>query len=167
MSYLNIQDDKLIPVVVELNTLLANYHVYYQKLRNFHWNRLGENFFDLHNKLEELYTDARSKIDGIAEHILTLRHHPMSKLSDYLDISKVKESSPLQSDMSMVTELIKDHNILLDQMSKVLIKANVAKDKDTIDLINIYIKELETDSMMLNDWAKKSAENSERSVVEA
>ena len=48
MNYLNMNDEKLLPVVLELNTLLADYHMYYQKLRNFHWNILGKNFFELH-----------------------------------------------------------------------------------------------------------------------
>ena len=76
-------DEKLLPTVVELNTLLADYHIYYQNLRNFHWNILGDNFFELHEKFEELYTDARVKIDEIAERILTLRYHPMSNLKDF------------------------------------------------------------------------------------
>ena len=74
MNYLNMNEEKVLPVVIELNTLLAEYHVYYQKLRNFHWNILGRNFFDLHEKFEELYEDARTKIDEIAERILTLRY---------------------------------------------------------------------------------------------
>ena len=77
MSYLDIETKKISPIVDELNTLLADYHVYYQNLRGFHWNVLGKNFFDLHEKFEELYTDARIKIDEIAERILTLRHHLM------------------------------------------------------------------------------------------
>ena len=36
---LNIKDEKLLPTVVELNTLLAGYQIYYQNLRNFHWNQ--------------------------------------------------------------------------------------------------------------------------------
>ena len=80
MNYLNMESEKLKPVVIELNTLLADYHMYYQKLRNFHWNILGKNFFDLHEKFESLYTDARVKIDEIAERILTLGFHPVSKL---------------------------------------------------------------------------------------
>lgn len=167
MSYLNMKDEKLIPVVVELNTLLANYHIYYQKLRNFHWNILGENFFDLHNKFEELYTDARTKIDEVAERILTLRHHPMSKLSDYLEISKVKEVSPLKSDKDMVLEILKDHKILLSQMSEVVKKADEASDEGTIDLIGAYIRELEKVSWMLNAWTKKSSETLKNSMVES
>ena len=30
MNYLNINEEKIEPVVDELNTLLADYHVYYQ-----------------------------------------------------------------------------------------------------------------------------------------
>ncbi|MFK7780721.1 Dps family protein [Psychroserpens sp.] len=158
MSYLNMKDEKLIPVVVELNTLLANYHIYYQKLRSFHWNILGENFFDLHNKFEELYTDARTKIDEVAERILTLRHHPMSNLSDYLEISKVKEVSPLKTDRDMVLEILSDHKILLGQMTEVIDKAENASDEGTIDLIGAYIREMEKTSWMLNAWTKNTSD---------
>ena len=158
MSYLNMKDEELIPVVVELNTLSANYHVYYQKLRSFHWNILGQNFFDLHNKFEELYTDARTKIDEIAERVLTLRHHPMSKLSDYLEISKVKEVSPLKSDKNMVNEILNDHKILLHQMSVVIEKAENASDEGTIDLIGAYIRDMEKSSWMLNAWTKNTSD---------
>lgn len=61
MNYLNIEKDQILPVVTELNVLLADYHVYYQKLRNFHWNVLGENFFDLHNRFEEMYNDNKNQ----------------------------------------------------------------------------------------------------------
>ena len=91
MNYLNMDEEKLLPVIIELNTLLADYHMYYQKLRNFHWNILGKNFFDLHEKFEELYTDARVKIDEIAERILTLRYHPVSNYSEYLKMSNIDE----------------------------------------------------------------------------
>nr|WP_321223425.1 Dps family protein [uncultured Psychroserpens sp.] len=165
MSYLNIRDEKLIPVVVELNSLLANYHIYYQKLRNFHWNVLGENFFDLHNKFEELYTDARTKIDEIAERILTLRYHPMSKLSDYLEIAEIKEVSPLQSDKEMVQNILKDHGILLQQLSNVVEKADEAKDEGTIDLIGAYIRELEKSSWMLDAWTKKTSEKLNQEII--
>lgn len=93
MNYLNMQDEKVLPVVVELNTLLSDYNLYYQKLRTFHWNILGKNFFDLHEKFENMYNEAKLKVDEIAERILTLRHHPVSKFSDYLKISSLSEGS--------------------------------------------------------------------------
>ena len=139
MNYLNIKDEKLLPTVVELNTLLADYHIYYQNLRNFHWNILGENFFELHEKFEELYTDARTKIDELAERILTLRYHPMSNLKDYLKASSIEEASSKLTDKEMVATTLDNHATLLSQMSKVIEKAENANDEGTIDLIGAYI----------------------------
>ena len=167
MNYLNMESEKLKPVLIELNTLLADYHMYYQKLRNFHWNILGKNFFDLHEKFESLYTDARVKIDEIAERILTLGFHPVSKLSEYLNISSIKENSPLQTDEEMVNEILKDHSLILLQMRQIIDKASNVKDEGTIDLIGAYIRELEKASWMLSAWTKKSNEQLNLSLVDS
>ena len=167
MNYLNMESEKLKPVVIELNTLLADYHMYYQKLRNFHWNILGKNFFDLHEKFESLYTDARIKIDEIAERILTLGFHPVSRLSEYLSISSIKENSPLQTDEEMVNEILKDHSLILLQMRQIIDKASNVKDEGTIDLIGAYIRELEKASWMLSAWTKKSKEQLNLSLVDS
>ncbi|MBT8266934.1 MAG: DNA starvation/stationary phase protection protein [Bacteroidia bacterium] len=167
MDYLNIKDDERMPVVVELNKLLADYHIYYQKLRNFHWNILGKSFFDLHIKFEELYTDAQVKIDEIAERILTLRFHPMSNLSDYLNITSIEESSEIKSDLVMVTLILKDHKKLLTQMSTVISKAEEAKDEGTIDLIGAYIRDLEKASWMLDAWSKKASDKLNQEILQS
>lgn len=165
MNYLNIDNQKVLPVVTELNVLLADYQIYYQKLRNFHWNVLGKNFFDLHNKFEEMYNDTKTKIDEVAERIVTLKYHPISKLSDYIEISTIKESSPLLTDEEMVTEIMNDHKIILDQLDKVIDRANKAKDEGTIDMIGAYIRELEKSTWMLNAWSKNTKEELNTSFV--
>lgn len=165
MDYLNVNKDKILPVVTELNILLADYHVYYQKLRNFHWNVLGKNFFDLHNKFEEMYDDTKIKIDEVAERIITLKYHPISKLSDYLEVSRIKESSPLLTDVAMVETIIEDHKILIEQLSKVSNRAEIAKDEGTIDLIGAYIRELEKSTWMLNAWSKNTKDELDTSFV--
>ena len=113
MSYLKMNDEELLPVVMELNILLADYHIYYQKLRSNHWNVVGKNFFDLHEKFEQMYLDAQVKIDEIAERILTLRYHPMSQLEDYLKSASIKQKVTLKSDEDMVESILKDHKLLL------------------------------------------------------
>ncbi|WP_304144342.1 Dps family protein [Mesoflavibacter zeaxanthinifaciens] len=165
MSYLNMQDEKLLPVVMDLNTLLSDYHMYYQKLRSFHWNILGKNFFDLHEQFEDMYNDAQIKIDEIAERILTLRHHPVSKFSDYIKIATVQEESAMISDQKMIDKLLNDHKIILAQMSSVIDSAENAGDEGTIDLVGAYIRELEKTSWMLNAWTKKSTEQLKEDVV--
>ncbi|CAE7322968.1 dps2 [Symbiodinium sp. KB8] len=161
MNYLNINDKHLLAVNQDLNQLLSDYSVYYQKLRSFHWNVLGKNFFDLHEKFEELYTDARIKIDEIAERILTLRYHPLSKMSEYLKISKLEEVSAMITDEEMVHEILGDHKKILAQMKATMETAENAKDEGTLDMIGAYIAELEKASWMLDAWARSTKEQLE------
>ncbi|EIJ37295.1 Dps family protein [Galbibacter orientalis] len=155
-NYLNLDKDKTQDTVKELNVLLADYHLYYQKLRNFHWNIFGKNFFDLHEKFEELYDDAKLKVDEIAERILTLRHQPVSNFSDYLKTSSIKESDSDKTDIEMIEILLEDHGIILKQMRKVVETADKGGDEGTIDLIGAYIRELEKTSWMLDAWRMKT-----------
>jgi starvation-inducible DNA-binding protein len=159
MNYLGLDENKTAKTVQELNVLLADYHLYYQKLRNFHWNVIGKNFFDLHEKFEELYDDAKLKVDEIAERILTLRYQPTSNLSEYLTTSNIKESKSDISDSEMIKDLLKDHGILLKQMRSVIEVAGDGGDEGTIDLIGAYIRELEKTSWMLDAWKMKTNEN--------
>ena len=156
MDYLNLDKKKVATTVEELNILLADYHLYYQKLRNFHWNIIGKSFFDLHEKFEEMYDDAVLKIDEIAERILTLRFQPTSNYSDYLSISNLKESKSEFTDSEMVKILLEDHGKVLTQMRKVVKVADDSDDEGTIDLIGAYIRELEKTSWMLDAWIMKT-----------
>ena len=158
MSYLGLDEKQTSNTVQELNVLLADYHLYYQKLRNYHWNVIGKNFFDLHEKFEELYDDAKLKVDEIAERILTLRFQPTSNLSEYLEKSNLKESKSDLSDSEMIKNLLDDHGTLLKQMRKVVGAAEKGGDEGTIDLIGAYIRELEKTSWMLDAWKMKTSE---------
>ena len=158
MSYLGLDAKETSNTVQELNVLLADYHLYYQKLRNYHWNVIGKNFFDLHEKFEELYDDAKIKIDEIAERILTLRYQPTSNLSEYLEKSNLKESNSDLSDSQMIKNLLDDHGTILKQMRKVVEVADKGGDEGTIDLIGAYIRELEKTSWMLDAWKMKTSE---------
>ena len=159
MSYLNLDKKKTSATAKELNVLLADYHLYYQKLRNFHWNVVGNNFFELHFKFEEMYEDAKIKIDEIAERILTLRYQPTSNFSDYIEMSSIKEASEKTKDTDMVKKVLEDHGKLLQQMRKVVETADKSEDEGTIDLIGGYIGYIEKVSWMLDAWAMKNTDN--------
>jgi len=51
----------------------------------------GVNFFELHAKFEEIYTDLVEKVDEVAERILTLGYTPDNAYSQYLKVSRIKE----------------------------------------------------------------------------
>jgi len=138
--------------IAALNKLLADYHLYYQKLRNFHWNITGRNFFELHHKFEELYEDAKLKIDEIAERILTLRAKPISNYSEYITVSSIKETLTNLIDHEMISAILTDHEILLKQLKIVTKNAEKSEDDGTLDITGTYIAELEKTSWMLNAW---------------
>src|SRR5690606_41935972 len=81
----------------KLNELLANYSIFYQNVRGFHWHIKGDKFFELHDKFEELYTNLLVKIDEVAERILTLGHVPNHKYSEYGKDSEIKESEKISN----------------------------------------------------------------------
>ncbi|HMQ60865.1 MAG TPA: Dps family protein [Flavilitoribacter sp.] len=161
MNYLGFDKYQTDKTAKALNKLLASYQVYYQNLRNFHWNVGGENFFDLHAKFEERYKDARVKIDEIAERILTLRHRPMSNMSDYLSATEVEEAGEVHDDREMVGAILKNHGVLIALMRKVLETAGNSNDEGTIDMISGFLSGLEKESWMLDAWYARKAERAE------
>ncbi|MCB0611276.1 MAG: DNA starvation/stationary phase protection protein [Lewinella sp.] len=158
MNYLGFDEYQTAKTVKTLDKLLASYQVYYQNLRNFHWNVEGENFFDLHAKFEKLYKDARVKIDEIAERILTLRHRPASNMSDYLAATEVAEAGVVSADREMVGILLENHSVLIGLMRGVLEAAGNSNDEGTIDMISSFLAALEKESWMLDSWYVRKAE---------
>lgn len=140
-------DSKLIQ---ELNQLLATYQVFYQNLRGIHWNIKGQNFFDLHVKFEELYTDAQLKIDEVAERILTLGHQPLHTYSDYLKQSLVKEAKNITKDVDAVRMITENLSILI-KFEKATMK-HADGDQSTEDLLTQFIVYQEKTLWMFKAW---------------
>jgi starvation-inducible DNA-binding protein len=138
-----------------LNQLLANYSVHYQKLRNYHWNVKGPDFFDLHERFEEQYNEARENIDKIAERIRVFSQTPFSTMQDYLKESEIIETGPdLPSDL-MVREILSDFRILLEHMFAVVDVASDLGDSGTEDMVKSFIHDIEKHHWMLTAFMAK------------
>ena len=152
MNYLGLKKEEVAATAKALNKLLANYQLYYQNLRNFHWNITGDDFFDLHDKFEELYEDARLKIDEIAERLLTLRLRPMSNMSEYLDAAEIKEAGKVLDAKEMVGVILENHRILISDMRTIISRAGEVEDEGTIDMVGGFLSAMEKKSWMLDAW---------------
>ena len=62
LDYLHLNESAVANVVIGLNQHLADYQIFYQNLRGFHWNFKGNGFFVLHDKFEDIYDDVANKI---------------------------------------------------------------------------------------------------------
>ncbi|WP_159518368.1 Dps family protein [Sunxiuqinia indica] len=140
-------------LIDQVNILISSYHVHYQKLRNFHWNVTGKDFFDLHDKFEELYNFSKVNIDDLAERVRVFGAFPTATLQEYLDSSKIKEPEGVPSPDEMVDHLLSDFEILLSQMINVLETANDIGDVSTIDLVNSMVKQTEKYYWMFTSWS--------------
>src|SRR5688572_5989884 len=126
-----------------LNSVLANYSVHYQKLRNFHWNVKGSDFFDLHLEFEAQYKEALENIDEIAERIRVFGETPFSTMQDFLRHSEIKEASTeIPSDL-MIRELLNDYRVLLQYMAAVVEVASEQYDAGTENMVKGFIKKIE------------------------
>ena len=127
----------------ELNKLLANYQVFYQNVRGFHWNIRGEKFFELHVKFEELYDDLLLKIDEIAERIVTLGRVPLHAWSEYLAVSEIKEVQNITNGSEGARKILESFLVLLGMQRKLLDLSAEAGDEGTNALMSDYIREQE------------------------
>ncbi len=105
INAIGLYQDKAEDLAKKLNELLANYSIFYQNTRGFHWNIKGEMFFELHLKFEELYNDLSLKIDEVAECILTLGHTPEHSYSQYEKSSTIKESKKISDGLVAVEQM--------------------------------------------------------------
>ncbi|ASB51032.1 Dps family protein [Alkalitalea saponilacus] len=133
----------------KLNELLANYQMFYQNLRGFHWNIKGEKFFELHAKFEELYDDAVMKVDEIAERILTLGVTPYHTFTDYLKVSSIKEAKNLSDGVATTEATLENLSTLIKLERDILPLAQEAGDEGTLTLLTDYITQQEKVVWML------------------
>jgi starvation-inducible DNA-binding protein len=152
MNTIGIDTEKSKQLSSKLNILLANYQLYYQNLRGFHWNVTGENFFELHAKFEELYTAANLAVDEIAERILTLGAVPMHTFEEYMTTSSIKAAKNMRSGKDCVNETVNNLTVLLALERELLKMAADAEDEGTVTLMSDYINAQEKTVWMLTAY---------------
>ena len=156
MSNLNkigIDKTKASELAVKLNSLLANYSVFYQNTRGYHWNIKGDTFFELHVKFEELYDDLVLKIDEVAERILTLGYTPEHQYSEYVKVSEISESPKVSDGKKAVNNILLAFKATLKIQREILELSDEAGDEGTNALMSDYISEQEKLVWMYSSYA--------------
>ena len=152
LNLIGLDKEKSKELVNHLNDLLANYQIFYQNLRGFHWNVKGSNFFELHTKFEEYYNDAIEKVDEIAERVLTLEGTPLHSYSAYMKQAEIKEVTGVSDGNRCVKEIVGNLGILIRKEREILALAAEIGDDGTQDMINPYISEQEKNLWMLRAY---------------
>ena len=152
LNILGLDSQKTKDLATDLNGLLANFQTYYQNLRGIHWNIKGKQFFGLHVKFEELYTDANVKVDEIAERVLTLGETPIHTFLDYAEVAKVPVGKNVSADDKAVALIVESLSVLLKIERDILEKSGDAGDEGTNSMMSDFITEQEKTIWMMKAW---------------
>jgi starvation-inducible DNA-binding protein len=143
-------------VPAALNTLLADTTLFYQKLRHYHWNVQGRDFFELHLKFEEIYNKWVVFIDEIAERIIALDTVPLHTLKAMLEHATLKEDEEIAEAREMVNRVIADLKTLRGSIDEIIVAAEDSGDRTTANILDEVRDGLEADLWMLKTWLKQA-----------
>ena len=132
-----------------LNQQVANWNVLFVKLHNFHWNVKGSSFFALHEKFEELYDEAATNIDEIAERVLALKETPVATMKEYLEISSIEEAKGNETATEMIQALVKDYTVMIDELKVGVEVSGDNNDAVTEGMLTDIVEALEKHVWML------------------
>ncbi|KZE75886.1 DNA starvation/stationary phase protection protein [Paenibacillus elgii] len=137
-------------LTVLLNNQIANWSVLYVKLHNYHWYVKGPQFFTLHTKFEELYTEAALHVDALAERLLALGGKPVATMSGSLRLASVREAEGEENAEQMVAALVNDFTLIIGELKTGMKYAESVEDETTGDLLLAIHSSLEKHVWMLN-----------------
>lgn len=158
LKYLGLDGKDVKPVVDGLSQLLADYQVFYANLRGFHWNVRGKGFFTLHAKYEELYNDAASKVDEIAERLLQLGARPENRFSEYLKVTNLKEDGYEREGRHALERILDAMSVIIKQERALAKAASEIDDDVTVALMDGYLEVQEKLIWMFLSFLEKKNE---------
>ena len=142
-------------VALELNKLLADEHVLYNKTRNYHWSIEGPSFMEFHKLYEAQYTDLAEVIDQIAERIRTIGHFAEGRLKEILKLASLDEPEAPVEQSAQIANLEGDHEILIMRLRKLIKQFDEDfKDIGSSDFITGLLKQHEKMAWMLRSYLR-------------
>lgn len=138
-----------------LNAYLSDLHILYTKIHNFHWNVVGEGFFTLHAKLEEIYNALANEIDEVAERNIMIGGRPLASLKDYLSNSSIKEVPSVEiGAKDLIKIVVSDFEAMLALTLKIHKVASENDDAITASMIENSIANYEKNIWMMKVYLK-------------
>ena len=147
-----IDPSKAEQIAEKLNILLATNEIFYMSVHGMHWNIKGKEFFSLHAKFEEYYTESWERNDQIAERILMLGQQPLHCYECFLKNSKLKPIKDVFKAHDAMILLKENLNTLYQLEKDILDYAAKMNDDATADLMVKFIESDQKKLWMLSAW---------------
>jgi starvation-inducible DNA-binding protein len=130
---------------------LADEVTFYTKLRKYHWNVTGPDFFSLHEAFEKQYKETEENIDEIAEYVRTYGVFAPGTLEEFKSMTTLEEEpGVVPSATQMVASVVNDHEAIIRNLREMVEKAeNDYQDAAAADIFTEYIEEHQKAAWMM------------------
>ena len=152
MNSIGLPQQETRKITEKLNQLLASYSVLYMNTRGFHWNIKGKEFFELHQKFEDIYNTLVLQIDEIAERILTLEGTPEHSFTSYLQLSKISPETDITDGNKALDSILQGYKTVIGIQRDILTTASDINDEGTVTLMSDYITAQEKEIWMYRSY---------------
>lgn len=122
-------------IIKKLEVILADTYALYLKTQNYHWHVKGPQFKSLHELFEKQYKELAEAVDEVAERILIMGHKAPATFSALNQLKTIKDGNSEFSANDMVTDLAKDHLILVKDLNAALKIAQDSQDEGSVALL--------------------------------
>jgi starvation-inducible DNA-binding protein len=114
---------------------LADTFVMYLKSHSFHWNVEGPNFPQFHDFFGDLYEELHGAVDPIAEEIRALDSYAPGSMTRLIELAEVQDQTIIPSSIAMAAELLRDNEIILQDLQVVFDLASELNKQGLADFI--------------------------------
>lgn len=142
-------------VVKDLNLILADSIVFYQKLHHYHWEVEGQQFFELHEQFEKMYKQWAEIMDDVAERVMTVGGTPIRTLTEALKTASIKEDGTNPEAHKMVINSLEDMSKQLKNIKTAISSAEKTNDRGTAAMLDGMVEQVEKTGWMLEAMASK------------
>jgi starvation-inducible DNA-binding protein len=112
-------------LTISMKKLLANVFFYYYKAHAFHWNVESVLFSQIHGFLGDIYADAHTSVDDIAERIRIMDEYAPTNLAELYQLKTIQESNLTGNDVvNMLAELDRDNETIQQNLTEAFGMAN-------------------------------------------
>jgi starvation-inducible DNA-binding protein len=112
-------------LTISMKKLLASVFFYYYKAHAFHWNVEGVLFSQIHEFLQDIYEDAHTSVDDIAERIRILGEYAPTSISELYNFKTIEEGELTGSNpIGMLAELDRDNETIQQNLTETFGIAN-------------------------------------------
>lgn len=143
------------PVVVILQTQLANSFSMYLNYKHYHWQTFGPLFRDLHRLFDEFSDEVLETTDVLAERIRMIGQNPLFGIDEILKTATVRQAKKGQDMREMIEEADFNCMNIIKEMRDGIQTSDENNDPGTSDILVRFLQIYEKQEWMLRELLEK------------